>query len=181
MAAEINGYAPGTLTYIYLTSDGGADLDALYDLVPYLDEHVKVVSHEVLINMALEHARQQESTITSAQSILYRGGTEQIFVKVCPKVWKWHPLPRQKSVRGTLFFCSEVQIWKICAFGQMQAQICWYTILHRFVRGPAYFQQQRIIKNHVFANVLFYSNVAKRIIITTLSKRIAYYNGFFFF
>jgi hypothetical protein len=68
MAAEINGYPPGTVTYIYLTSDGGADLDALYDLVPYLNEHVKIVSHEVLIHMALEHATQQESTIPTAQA-----------------------------------------------------------------------------------------------------------------
>ena len=40
MAAELNGYPPGTVAYIYLTSDGGASLSEFYDLVPKLGEHV---------------------------------------------------------------------------------------------------------------------------------------------
>jgi hypothetical protein len=32
MATELNGYPQGTVCYIYLTSDGGANLDSLYNL-----------------------------------------------------------------------------------------------------------------------------------------------------
>eukprot|EP00656_Telonema_subtile_P053118 TRINITY_DN758_c0_g1_i1.p1 TRINITY_DN758_c0_g1~~TRINITY_DN758_c0_g1_i1.p1 ORF type:complete len:565 (-),score=99.33 TRINITY_DN758_c0_g1_i1:122-1816(-) len=52
MARQINAYPPGTVTNIYLTSDGGADLSTLYDLVPLLDGHVQVVNHNVLVEMA---------------------------------------------------------------------------------------------------------------------------------
>ena len=54
MAAEINGYAPGTVTYIYLTSDGGGSIDNVYDLVPKLDEHVMVVNQDALANLAIQ-------------------------------------------------------------------------------------------------------------------------------
>jgi len=54
MAAEINNYPKGTASYIYLTSDGGCSIDCFYDLVPKLAEHVEVVSHEVLIDMAMQ-------------------------------------------------------------------------------------------------------------------------------
>jgi GxGYxYP putative glycoside hydrolase C-terminal domain len=60
MAAEINGYDKGTVCYIYLTSDGGADLDTLYSLVPLLQDHVKVVNHETVTDMALQRSAKQE-------------------------------------------------------------------------------------------------------------------------
>jgi len=53
MAAEINAYPPGTATQIYVTSDGGANLDTIYSLVPLLAEHVRVVNHEAVVAMAL--------------------------------------------------------------------------------------------------------------------------------
>ena len=53
-AAVLNSLAPGSVTYIYLTSDGGGNLDMIYDLVKTLDEHVLVVSTESLIDLALE-------------------------------------------------------------------------------------------------------------------------------
>jgi GxGYxYP putative glycoside hydrolase C-terminal domain len=68
MAAEINGYDKGTICYIYLTSDGGADLDSLYDLVPLLGDHVKVVSHESATDMALQRgARQDEAEASGVE------------------------------------------------------------------------------------------------------------------
>eukprot|EP00658_Telonema_sp_P-2_P022878 TRINITY_DN19164_c0_g1_i7.p1 TRINITY_DN19164_c0_g1~~TRINITY_DN19164_c0_g1_i7.p1 ORF type:complete len:353 (-),score=68.75 TRINITY_DN19164_c0_g1_i7:426-1484(-) len=54
MAKEINTYTQGTSVHIYLTSDGGASLDTLYQLVPLLDEHVEVVDHGTLARMAVE-------------------------------------------------------------------------------------------------------------------------------
>eukprot|EP00929_Paragymnodinium_shiwhaense_P016108 TRINITY_DN124298_c0_g1_i1.p1 TRINITY_DN124298_c0_g1~~TRINITY_DN124298_c0_g1_i1.p1 ORF type:complete len:564 (-),score=71.71 TRINITY_DN124298_c0_g1_i1:169-1860(-) len=56
MAAEINGYPRGTVSHIYMTSDGGAKLSDFYDLVALLDDHVSVVSHNVAANMALAAA-----------------------------------------------------------------------------------------------------------------------------
>lgn len=53
MAAEINHYPAGTVTCIYLTSDGGADLDTVYDLVRLLDEHVELINHNQAIKFAL--------------------------------------------------------------------------------------------------------------------------------
>lgn len=54
MAAELNAYPKGTVSHIYLTSDGGAKLDDLYDLVKGLQEHVSIVSHGVAARMALQ-------------------------------------------------------------------------------------------------------------------------------
>merc|ERR1712046_188240 len=53
MAKEVNGYRKGTVTNIYLTSDGGAKLSDVYDLVEGLEEHVQVVSHSMVADMAL--------------------------------------------------------------------------------------------------------------------------------
>ena len=47
MASEINGYARGSVSHIYLTSDGGMNLNTLYTMVAMLDPHVRVVNHEV--------------------------------------------------------------------------------------------------------------------------------------
>lgn len=44
----------GTVTWIYVTSDGGGNLQMLYDLVENLDEHVLVVGPETLIDMAIQ-------------------------------------------------------------------------------------------------------------------------------
>ena len=54
MAAEVNSLPPGTVTWIYVTSDGGGGLDMIYDLVPSLEEHVEVVGHDLLIDLALQ-------------------------------------------------------------------------------------------------------------------------------
>ena len=48
MASEINGYARGSVSHIYLTSDGGMNLNTLYTMVAMLDPHVRVVNHEVV-------------------------------------------------------------------------------------------------------------------------------------
>ena len=53
MAAEINGYKPGTVSQIYLTSDGGANLTAFAGLAQRLAEHVEVVPTSTLVDMAL--------------------------------------------------------------------------------------------------------------------------------
>lgn len=52
LADKINKYKPGTVEAIYITSDGGANLDLVYNMTSYLDEHVQIVSHEVLVKMA---------------------------------------------------------------------------------------------------------------------------------
>jgi len=43
LAAQLNGYKPGSVIPIYITSDGGANLDDVYQLVAKLGEHVEVV------------------------------------------------------------------------------------------------------------------------------------------
>ena len=52
MAAEITNYPPGTVTHLYLTSDGGLNLPMLYRMIEMLGDHVKVVNHEELTEMA---------------------------------------------------------------------------------------------------------------------------------
>ena len=52
MAAEINGYTKGTVGHLYLTSDGGMNLPTLYKMIDMLENHVKVVNHEELTEMA---------------------------------------------------------------------------------------------------------------------------------
>jgi hypothetical protein len=54
MAGEINGYPGGTVTNLYITSDGGANLKLIYDMVQQLDEHVEIVNHKQLAEMALQ-------------------------------------------------------------------------------------------------------------------------------
>lgn len=53
MAEEVNGYPKGTVTNIYLTSDGGARLSDVYDMVALLDEHVQLVPADTAANLAL--------------------------------------------------------------------------------------------------------------------------------
>eukprot|EP01084_Bolivina_argentea_P316278 548182_1 len=55
MADEINDFYPlSTITQIYVTSDGGANLQMIYDLVPKLKEYVQIVSPTQLIDLALQ-------------------------------------------------------------------------------------------------------------------------------
>lgn len=54
MAGRLNGFPPGTVTHIYVTSDGGANLQDLYDMVANLGEHVEVVNQEVVALAALQ-------------------------------------------------------------------------------------------------------------------------------
>ena len=53
-AALINGYPPGTVTHIYMTSDGGAKLTDFYDLAALLDEHVVIVNPNDLGELAVQ-------------------------------------------------------------------------------------------------------------------------------
>ena len=45
------------MSHLYLTSDGGMNLETVYRMVALLDSHVKVVNHEELVEMA----RQREA------------------------------------------------------------------------------------------------------------------------
>ena len=57
MAAEINGYDQGSISHLYLTSDGGMNLPTLYKMVQMLENHVKVVNHEELTEMARQKSK----------------------------------------------------------------------------------------------------------------------------
>lgn len=59
MAQEINTYPLGTVTYIYLTSDGGANLDTYYNLVPLLEEHVQIVNARAVADLAVQSDQAQ--------------------------------------------------------------------------------------------------------------------------
>jgi hypothetical protein len=54
MAEFINSWPIGTFSHIYMTSDGGAQLQDFVDLVPQLAEHIQVVDPESLSRLALE-------------------------------------------------------------------------------------------------------------------------------
>ena len=54
MAAELNSNPRGTVSYIYLTSDGGANLTQYDELVPLLAPHLEVVDAQTLVEMALQ-------------------------------------------------------------------------------------------------------------------------------
>ncbi|GMH54210.1 hypothetical protein TrLO_g6395 [Triparma laevis f. longispina] len=57
-ANELNGLKGGDVVQIYATSDGGLDLDHIYDLVEnYLDEDVVVVDSDTATRFALEAAK----------------------------------------------------------------------------------------------------------------------------
>lgn len=61
MAKEINGYKKGSVTNIYMTSDGGAKMQDFYDLVALLDSHVEVVSHTAIADMAIAAKKHQDA------------------------------------------------------------------------------------------------------------------------
>merc|ERR1712087_846235 len=51
MAEEINHYPKGTVTQTYITSDGGGNLDMIYEVVSLLKEHVQIVSPTQLVDL----------------------------------------------------------------------------------------------------------------------------------
>jgi hypothetical protein len=53
-AKVLNSLPKGSLTWIYVTSDGGANLQMLYDMIPLLDDHVQVTDPETLIHLAFQ-------------------------------------------------------------------------------------------------------------------------------
>jgi hypothetical protein len=53
-AKVLNNLPKGSLTWIYVTSDGGANLQMLYDLIPFLDEHVHITDPETLVHLAFQ-------------------------------------------------------------------------------------------------------------------------------
>ena len=56
MAAEINGYPAGTVSHLYLTSDGGMNLPTIYTMLDMLEDHVRIVNHEELTEMARQRS-----------------------------------------------------------------------------------------------------------------------------
>ena len=59
MADEIIGYPPGTVTWVYMTSDGGLTLDnAFFPLVPLLPPNVQLVSADTAAKLALAASKQ---------------------------------------------------------------------------------------------------------------------------
>ena len=55
MAKELGGYPRGTVTAIYMTSDGGLNLDnSVMELIKILPEHVRLVSTDAAIKLALD-------------------------------------------------------------------------------------------------------------------------------
>jgi len=55
-AAALNELAKGSITNIYLTSDGGANLQDIYDMVALLEEHVELVNQNKAVEFALAAA-----------------------------------------------------------------------------------------------------------------------------
>ena len=43
----------GTVSHLYLTSDGGMNLNTLYNMTKLLGDHVELVNHNTLADMAL--------------------------------------------------------------------------------------------------------------------------------
>jgi hypothetical protein len=58
MAEELGGYPPGTVTWVYMTSDGGLNLDnSFHALAGLLPSHVRLVSADTAARLALEAPR----------------------------------------------------------------------------------------------------------------------------
>lgn len=59
LAAEIAGYPRGTVTWVYMTSDGGLNLENSFEaLVPLLPEHVRLVSADAASELAIAASRE---------------------------------------------------------------------------------------------------------------------------
>lgn len=54
MAKKIDNLELGTVTYVYMTHDGGGKVEDIYQLVGNLSDHVQVVNHNNLVDLALE-------------------------------------------------------------------------------------------------------------------------------
>jgi hypothetical protein len=63
MAEELNGHPKGTVTAIYMTSDGGLNLDLLFDMVKQLGDHVVIVNQEEIVEKALESRQYVSSEV----------------------------------------------------------------------------------------------------------------------
>ena len=58
MADELAAYPRGTVTWVYMTSDGGLSLEnAFFPLIPLLPPHVQLVSTDAAARLALEAGR----------------------------------------------------------------------------------------------------------------------------
>ena len=58
MAEELSDYPPGTVAYVYMTSDGGLNLEnSFMALVQLLPAHVRLVSADTAARLALEASR----------------------------------------------------------------------------------------------------------------------------
>ena len=58
MADELGGYPPGTVTWVYMTSDGGLNLEnSFMELVRILPPHVQLVSADAAARLAIEAPR----------------------------------------------------------------------------------------------------------------------------
>lgn len=53
MSDKINHLKPGTVTYVYMTHDHGSSIESIYHCVQNLTDHVEVVNHNNLVDMAL--------------------------------------------------------------------------------------------------------------------------------
>ncbi len=61
MAEELGAYPRGTVTGIYMTSDGGLNLqNSVMELVTMLPEHVRLVSADTAVQLALEASKTSE-------------------------------------------------------------------------------------------------------------------------
>jgi hypothetical protein len=54
MAKNINNLEKGTVTHVYLTSDGDNSIDSFYILADQLDDHVVLVNSDNLVDLALQ-------------------------------------------------------------------------------------------------------------------------------
>lgn len=55
LAEELGGYPPGTVTWVYMTSDGGLDLDNSFNvLAGILPSHVRLVNADTAVRLVLE-------------------------------------------------------------------------------------------------------------------------------
>ena len=63
MSNHINGFKPGTVISFYTASDGGMNMDLIYNTVKLLGDHVEIVNREVLVDMALAGHKASEAAV----------------------------------------------------------------------------------------------------------------------
>jgi hypothetical protein len=64
MAAELNGDERGSIVGIYTTSDGGMNLQLLYDTVKLLAPHVQIVAPEELASLAVQRGGDDDEPVS---------------------------------------------------------------------------------------------------------------------